>query len=193
MIIGLVGKRDSGKTTVANILKERGFVEFSFAETVKEIVKIVFGFDYSMLLGDTPEKRELRKTIRDPFWNKTPIEAMQFIGTDLFRKHFDEDVWIRILERRIKESENKNIVISDARYLNEIEFIRNHLKGQIIVLYNDERDLEPMLTTETHSSECSFQGNVNSSHGDNFIHNLRGPENWREQLATKIDSIIQPI
>jgi hypothetical protein len=49
---------------------------------------------------------------------------MTFIGTDLFRKYFKNDIWVIILKKKILEhSHSTNIVITDCRFSNEISMI----------------------------------------------------------------------
>lgn len=163
MIIGLVGRKGSGKTTVAQYLGTKGYTEIVFAEPVKQIVSILFGFDYEVLKGDTPEKRIKRDTLKDPIWGKTAVEAMQYVGTELVRNNFDQEAWIKIAQRKIEAAieRGENVVISDVRFKNEIEFVRN-MGGQIWVLYEHPEDLR--ISEEEgvkgHASENSFQSSI---------------------------------
>lgn len=182
-LIGLVGQKNSGKTTVANYLLQKGFKEVVFAEPVKRITEIVFGFPYDVLLGDTPEKRKIRDTLKDPIWGKTAVEAMQFVGTEIFREGFDKDVWIKIASRKIQEHDL--VVVSDVRFENEVEFIRQS-GGEIWVLYENPEDIVPktpeqlakLTGTKAHASENSFQGAI--LEGDVKIHNQRENENQND-------------
>lgn len=169
-IIGLVGRRGAGKTTVANILKSQGFIEITFAEALKQVVSILFGFDYNMLLGDTPESRKLRTEIRDPIYRLTPIQCLQKVGTEIFRNHFDQNFWVNIVNRKIAENSDKDIVITDCRYENEIALIRKN-GGEIWVIYNESKELIPNTGEDSHSSENSFQDCINST--DTYIHNSK--------------------
>jgi len=160
-VIGLIGGRDSGKTTCANYLnKYYNFQEFSFADPVKKVVEIIYGFDYDILKGDTPEKRKARVDTHDPVWDKNMIQAMQFIGTELFRDHMDQDVWIKIMKRNIENlvKNNKRVVISDLRYPNEIEFVRS-IGGSVWVItpmYDISTAKSGISIPDTHSSETSY-------------------------------------
>lgn len=165
MIIGLVGRKGAGKTTVAELLKTKGFEEITFAEPLKRITSIIYGFDYDMLKGDTPQKREIRSTVRDPVWNLTGVEALQFMGTDVMRNNFDKDVWVKIATNTMKTAitGGKNLVITDVRFPNEMELIRS-LGGKLWVLYED---IEDLIVYEGegirgHESENSFQNNLSS-------------------------------
>ena len=137
MIIGICGFIGSGKDTVADYLVN--FHEFrreSFASTLKDAVAAVFGWDRMLLEGRTKEAREWREKV-DPWWAErlsmptlTPRWVLQYWGTEVCRKAFHDDIWIASLENKIRNSKD-NVVISDCRFPNEIESIRN-AGGKII-------------------------------------------------------------
>lgn len=137
-IVAICGFAGSGKDTVANFFVDNfGYERDSFAATLKDVISPMFGWERHLMEGDTSESREWRNT-PDEWWSKklnipkfTPRKAMQLIGTDSLRNHFNQDLWLLTLERRFNERKNKNIVISDARFTNEIEHARS-LGGQII-------------------------------------------------------------
>jgi hypothetical protein len=130
MIIGVCGFIGSGKDTVADYLVN--FHEFrreSFANTLKDAVSAVFGWDRTMLEGRTKTAREWREQV-DPWWaerlnmpNLTPRWVLQYWGTEVCRRGFHDDTWIASLENKLRNSSD-NIVISDCRFPNEIASIR---------------------------------------------------------------------
>ena len=98
MIIGICGFIGSGKDTVANMFVERGCTHDSFAAPLKDVCSSIFGWERSMLEGDTVESRDFRET-PDIFWTKklgvpnfTPRLALQLLGTEVLRNTFG--VWI---------------------------------------------------------------------------------------------------
>jgi hypothetical protein len=129
-LIGITGFAGSGKDTVADYLCENfNFTRLSFAQTVKDILSVIFGWDRFLLEGRTKESREWRET-EDVWWaNKlnipdlTPRKMMQFIGTDVLRDHFHNDIWIAALERKILDLQ-RNVVVTDCRFPNEIAAIK---------------------------------------------------------------------
>jgi hypothetical protein len=136
-IIGIVGFIGSGKDTVADYLVNlHQFRRESFANSLKDAVSAVFGWDRDMLEGRTKQSREWRETV-DEFWAKrlkmpklTPRWILQYWGTEVVRKGFHDDMWVASLENRLRKSTD-DIVITDCRFPNEIKAIRN--AGGIVV------------------------------------------------------------
>lgn len=131
MIIGICGFIGSGKDTVADFLVNfQGFRRESFANTLKDAVSSVFGWDREMLEGRTKESRAWREEV-DTWWahrlnipNLTPRYVLQQWGTEVCRKSFHDDIWIASLENKLRKS-NDSVVISDCRFPNEIKAIKN--------------------------------------------------------------------
>jgi hypothetical protein len=138
VIIGLMGFIGCGKDTVAAQFVKQGCIKDSFAAPLKDLCSAVFGWPRYLLEGDTVESREFRET-PDIFWtrrlgidNFTPRLAFQLIGTDVMRNHFSQDIWLNSLEYRIRKSDYARcVVISDARFKNELELIKQ-LNGYVI-------------------------------------------------------------
>jgi len=143
MIIGICGFIGSGKDTVADYLVN--FHEFrreSFANTLKDAVAAVFGWDRTLLEGRTKEAREWREQV-DPWWAErlamptlTPRWVLQYWGTEVCRKGFHDDIWIASLENKLRYSKD-NVVISDCRFPNEIQSIRD-AGGKIVWVQRGE-------------------------------------------------------
>ena len=130
MIIGVCGFIGSGKDTIADYLVNlHHFRRESFANTLKDAVAQVFGWDRMMLEGRTKQAREWREQV-DPWWAKrlgiphlTPRYILQQWGTEVCRKNFHDDIWIASLENKLRNSTD-DIVISDCRFPNEIAAIK---------------------------------------------------------------------
>jgi len=137
MIIGVCGFIGSGKDTIADYLTNfHGFRRESFANTLKDAVSQVFGWDRTMLEGRTKQAREWREQV-DPWWadrldmpNLTPRWVLQYWGTEVCRKGFHDNIWIASLENKLRNSKD-DIVISDCRFPNEIKSIKD--AGGIVI------------------------------------------------------------
>lgn len=142
MIISLSGFRGSGKDTAADYLvKQYGFVRLPWAAPLKDVVSILFGWDRTKLNGSTPEDR-LWRAQPDTYWEEkldwfnnpaskrkelsrfTPLVALQYVGTDLFRDMISPNFWVAINERHF--SSHDRIVITDTRFPQEIQAIKSH-------------------------------------------------------------------
>jgi hypothetical protein len=165
MIIGVCGFIGSGKDTVADYLTNfHGFRRESFANSLKDAVSMVFGWDRTMLEGRTKSAREWREQV-DPWWaerlnmpNLTPRWVLQYWGTEVCRKAFHDDIWISSLENKLRNSKD-DIVISDCRFPNEIKSIKE-AGGQIICV---ERGVQP------HWLDIAIQANRGSANAQDWL------------------------
>lgn len=136
IIIGLTGKKRSGKDTVADhLVKNYGFTKLSFAGPLKEACQLLFQFT------DDQVHTDLKEEI-DPFWGVSPRVVLQYVGTDIFRNQMKDIIpqigsnfWTTLAQKRcvdiLKDNKEARIVISDVRFQNEAEMI-NNLGGKVI-------------------------------------------------------------
>jgi hypothetical protein len=113
-----------------------GFRRDSFANTLKDAVANVFGWDRTLLEGRTAEARAWREEV-DTWWakrldmpNLTPRWILQYWGTEVCRQGFHDDIWIASVENKMRKTKD-SIVISDVRFPNEIKAIHN--AGGIVI------------------------------------------------------------
>jgi len=186
MIIGICGFIGSGKDTVADYLVN--FHEFrreSFANTLKDAVSSVFGWDRTLLEGRTKEAREWREQV-DPWWAErldmptlTPRWVLQYWGTEVCRKGFHDDIWIASLENKLRNSKD-HVVISDCRFPNEISSIKN-AGGQIVWV---QRGTLPEWY------EVAVDANRGSNVALNELKRLKIHASETAWVGTKFDAII---
>jgi hypothetical protein len=127
-IIGLTGRKRSGKDTVGKYMVDRGYIRVAFADALKNACREIFGFTDEQLNGD-----ELKETV-DNYWEHTPREILQTVGTELFRNtlpkfcnNINNDIWIRVVGKKINDlilQGQTKIVITDVRFENEYRFIK---------------------------------------------------------------------
>lgn len=133
----------SGKDTVADYLVEKhGFVRASFAKWVKDAVAVIFGWDREMLEGRTAESREWRDQI-DEWWSQeldmeiTPRGVLQQFGTEIMRNKFHQDIWVLAAKRWITQHQDKNLVFTDSRFLNELAMLLGE-KAVLVGIYRKQ-------------------------------------------------------
>lgn len=146
-IVGIAGKAHHGKDTLGRTFVRNGYTRLAFADALKDACKIIFGFTAAEL--DDAKKEEV-----DPFWGMTRRSILQRVGTDCFRDHFSEDIWVKVVERKIRDmlskDPNARIVITDVRFQNEADMIRR-LGGVVlkVVRYTNAHK----KTASQHASE----------------------------------------
>jgi hypothetical protein len=139
-IIAFSGRKQSGKTICSEFLKglllSNGYSDveiYNFADPLKEdICMNMFGLSYVQCYGEDHNKNELV----DAYWEDKQLTArdlMQLIGTDLFRK-LNNNVWVNALINKIKKSKLQVVIVSDCRFPNEVEAIKNN--GGIVFRLN---------------------------------------------------------
>ncbi len=192
-LIAITGFRSAGKDTVADFLvKNYGYTKLSFAGAVKDVASVVFDWDREMLEGSTIESRLKREQV-DEWWakrlgikNLTPRWVLQNFGTELFRNHFHDQIWIAVLERKIMKYDK--VVVTDCRFPNEYDMIRKY-KGMVIsvqrgvnpVWFNDiKNDIIKTPPCDLHSSDWLWiKFNI-----DKVLYNNSTIDNLYEQIKS---------
>jgi len=131
-IIAITGLKGSGKDTIANIIcrHDSSFKIIAFADRLKDICALMFGWDREMLSGRFPESREWREQ-KDIFWSTelgidfTPRKALTTVGTDLIRGTVLSRIWDIIVKKEILNNPDVNYVITDCRFENEINMLKS--------------------------------------------------------------------
>ena len=149
-LIGITGKKCSGKDTVADFLvRKYGFTKLSFALPLKTAAQELFLLTPQQL-HDRKEKEAI-----DPRWGVSPRQIMQMIGTDWVRHQFRDDFWVRRIQYEIERlpSHVQKIVVSDVRFENEKQWILD-MGGQVIGLSRKHINLSDQHESETAIDAC---------------------------------------
>lgn len=182
MIIGLVGYIGAGKGTVRDILvRNHGYHGFAFADALKDSVATIFTWPRGLLEGDSNASRAFRERV-DPWWSMkfgyevTPRLILQKMGTEACRHGIADNIWISALEKRIQGYDD--VVISDCRFPNEIDFIRS--AGGVIVRVKRGDDPTPEQLANLHVSETAW----NSYDPDYIIYNESSLDDLKESVKS---------
>jgi hypothetical protein len=172
-IVGLSGKKQSGKNTICDRLydfvkgshiscnyPEKSCKIYSFADALKEKVCMsVLGLTYEQCYGSDEYKNSLTQYQWSFFPEEirtnnkgfmTARDIMQIVGTNIFRNYFDDNIWVNATFRKIKEDGYKIALISDVRFPSEVEGIIEN-KGVVVKL------LRNPCETDNHSSEIALE------------------------------------
>jgi hypothetical protein len=183
-LIGLVGFKQSGKSTAASYLETKyGFVRHNFKDAlVAEIKKnfpllleeIATASGYQKPIGYENESHP-RIVIDDLFQTKPPLmrALMQNYGTEVRRSDYNDywtNQWYKTLPR-------ENVVTDDVRFLNEAEEVKRY-GGTIIRIIRTD-----IPTGGDHQSETEQLQIV----ADYTIEVGKGEQ---EKLYTKLDWLV---
>lgn len=172
-MIGIVGRKRSGKDTLANFATEiLGDARvLSFAEPLKQACKHAYN------LSD--EQLDETKDLIDKRWGMTPRDMMRTLGVDHFRSK-DPGQWTKNMRFRIEGAISKPetaVVISDVRFQNEAAFVREN--GGVLI--HVSRDLPS--NSDDHVSEKTTDEIV----CDHYINNDGSLRDLKNKLIVAIE------
>jgi len=158
LLIGIIGKMHSGKTTVSNMIKDNypnKWNELAFAEPLKSILKDLFFLEDIHVHGPMKDQKH-------PELNVMPRELLQIVGTDLFRNTLPtllpqlnlqgHSLWIWHMKQRL-ENIDSNVIISDVRFPDEMQVIKS-MGGFIIEIKRpNSHVIHSLDNIKAHSSE----------------------------------------
>jgi len=132
LLIGIVGQNRVGKDTLAQYLvNHHQFKQYSLAQPIKDVARILFDFNEDQLEGNSKDKI-------DSEWGIAPRQFFQQFGTEIMQKNIYnylpglktkiplKTFWIAKTIKQIKKDRhNKQVkhVISDVRFLHEAKQI----------------------------------------------------------------------
>ena len=212
MVIGLAGVKTSGKSTVANIikniLKHEQVTETALADKLKNVCSVVFNvprnyFDDQKLKEVCLEKpilltvSDINKVMQlyNIFDNTTPENIKKIQGNAGFLletpRQIAQIVGTEILRevgdedihcKNVKLSE-KITIISDIRFPNEFDYFNRLDNTFFLPLYIQRDEAEKHVTDKSHSSETSV---FKFSHKCIKINNNKDLQNLENQIRTNL-------
>lgn len=146
MKILIIGHINSGKSTVSNYLKSKGFKIYSLGDGVKQFIVDMYAILHQLDSNIQPiNLNDLYDRDKKEIYRK----HMQLISTELLRSFFGDDIWVNYLKRKLIKPRKtsvdlletlKNnspsptrspglndeyIVIDDIRFKNEYELLKD--------------------------------------------------------------------
>ena len=172
-VIALTGGCKTGKDYIANLLlsllPSKNTLIIAFADHFKVDSITKNNLNYDKVFGEKDE--ETRK-------------KLQLIGTENGRDKFGQDIWINIIFTWMKvynERGIKRFIITDLRFKNELEFVKN-LNGKVIKVNAPLRQKNNLknqsLSILNHRSETellnyNFDNIINNDYNDNILKDLQ--------------------
>lgn len=174
--IGITGKANSGKDTVINLLIDKlklrdnlrlfDFECLAFADPLKRMAQLAFPeIPTEWLYGSSKFRNNI---IPKAFKNGEPLTVRQLLidlGNDFGRK-YQSDIWIRNLEynyRKVLHSDVRVVLVSDCRFKNEFEYLKQQAFFQVRILRNDSAKIDDISETD--------QDGISNEEFDHVIYN----------------------
>ena len=167
MLIGITGKKRSGKDTAGFYLRDTyGFRKARPLAIFKNSFKEWFGWDERHMEGELKE-------VVDPLFGFSPRQLMQVFGTELmkydlgdhipgFARVCGEDIWIRSFVRWYDQQPMGNYVLTDLRFVNESQ----RIPFDVIIRLKSDRSPEDTHASEQEIDKISADYEiVNNGHG----------------------------
>jgi phosphomevalonate kinase len=130
MIIALAGKKHQGKDVIAEGLRRAApdrVLTLAFADILKDGVASLFGIERTAL-----DNQDLKETEEVEATSFTYRQTMQMFG-DGIRDAFGEDIFIRLITKRVRTClhSNKVVIITDLRTKAELKWVRE-MGGRVV-------------------------------------------------------------
>lgn len=178
-IIGISGRMGHGKNTVGDIIEKLcltnngpTFEQKSFAGKLKQIASILTGIPVEKF-----EDQEFKKNLLDVQWGTVqeiplnsipPFADMQFnvmmsvreflqkLGTEAMRNGLHTNVWVNALFSDV--SSEDNIIITDMRFINEMEAVvkRNGITIRVTRPVKKSKNTARLHPSETSLDKAKF-------------------------------------
>lgn len=167
-VIGLTGRKKSGKDTVCEIIGELltaqrvSWKRIAFADPLKE--------ELAAACGVTVEEINAQK---DRYRG-----GLQWWGTE-FRRTDDPDYWVKQAVKKIRQSLASVVIVTDCRFDNEAEAI-TQLGGVVLSVHR-----RGATVADYHASE----GGVDVRYVSADIHNIGTIEDLRSDVIHALESL----
>lgn len=173
LVIGLARKKNSGKTTIAEMLKKKF-----------DVPAMIVSFSDQIKLNLATRNSEI--DIINCCRRKSSYlrRRLQVEGTENGRDVYGQDIWIRYTENFIKMQNEKNkfevFIIDDCRFENEAEWIENKMNGALIKVVSDSNDID------CHISENSLENHQ-------FKYQIINEKDNKDNLYSHVENVFNQV
>lgn len=123
LLVGLLGRKGSGKDTAAAVLLSQGYQNVKFAGALKDMIRSLLasqGLDSGTV--ERMVEGDLKEVATEYLAKHTPRFAMQTLGTEWGRDLIGTEFWVGSAMRRAGTIPT---VVTDVRFPNEVAAIHN--------------------------------------------------------------------
>jgi hypothetical protein len=127
---------------------------YALADLLKVGCSSLFGIPLTTLMGENDISRKEREVCTTQVFSSSEIlkmnpeghltgrQCLQYMASEVFKRHFDDAFWNKILNAKIKIALDNGyrVLIPDARFYADITNVWN-LGGTMIMVYRTEADL----------------------------------------------------
>lgn len=190
-IIGLVGKKRSGKNLFADIVKDsykdKIVKTYAFADPIKKAISEMFGWSLEYI--------ENKKEVEDSFYGISPRQVLQNLGTqwaqynlpdycESFKNVSGRKLWCKRFHQWLKKDHNFDYTfLTDVRFPHEIEYVNTQIYFIKSLFVRIKRT--DMKILDNHESE-SYIDNLSV---DYEIENNGNYNNYKNNILRLIEKI----
>lgn len=162
MIITLIGRKGSGKDTIATMLKNKFEEKYkrtpklmAFASDMKDILVRLFDFPSIDYFNDHDKKENVHPEV---LVNWSPRMLMEWFGNKVIRPTFGNTFWSDKLVNKIKElPEDGIVIITDCRFPHEMMALYNSFGTRVKFYYvNANGRIGPLEENASESEKSVF-------------------------------------
>jgi dephospho-CoA kinase len=187
LIIALCGFKRCGKDTAAQYLESHhAFHHIKISAALKRMIKGSFQFTDEQIESDEKDSIDQR-------WGVTPRQVMQFMGTEVMQFKIQEllpsvgrNFWMMHLMHEINNCEQNDtcFVISDLRFLHEVEYLRSSVqnKDSVVVVRIENKKAQDQALKDDHVSE--------KEHLQFDINHVIDNNGTKEELFGSLDAVL---
>lgn len=184
-IILLGHKMFRGKDTAAlHLIEKYDFFRVAFADSLREHVGKLYNLSWEQMSTEL-------KSVTVPRLKATPRKILQDFGAE--QRARDKDIWARLACEKI-ECTSKNIVVTDFRFPNEYDFLKNYFPD---ATHSSSYKITPIKINRSSLDTADLPGsdNISETALNNFQHWDYELENNStiEDLYEQLDAILEEV
>lgn len=176
MIVGIVGRKQSGKSTVAKLFKTENTAIVPMAEPLKAMLEAA-GVPKSALYGTEEEKN----TPLEILGGKTGRFAMQTLGSEWGRDMIDVSLWVNMWKAKAKflSEDGVDIICDDIRRYDEAVAVEK-MGGHLIMITRASEQPVDSHQSERYIEQLPFHHKIEN-------------DGTLEELEAKIKKVMEAI